>query len=185
MTAAAAAVSKQLGRGRETVRRWVVQADVDADRHDRGRRRPAPTPQRPPGRPPARVVAESRQWGHRRQSIRSARSSSPRHASRADRQRFRRCGPDGSPRSDAAGLSAEKFPCAAFPEVGHTVPQAAVVAPVCGRVPRRRRAARPWGSRSGTSRTTLSSATWTGRSTFRDHGTLGTPNPPLGLSCRW
>jgi len=45
VTAAAASVSKQLGRGRETVRRWVVQVDVDAGRHDRGRRRPAPTPQ--------------------------------------------------------------------------------------------------------------------------------------------
>jgi transposase len=29
-TAAAAAVAKQLGLGRETVRRWVVQAEVDA-----------------------------------------------------------------------------------------------------------------------------------------------------------
>ncbi len=29
MTAAATAVAKQLGLGRETVRRWVVQADVD------------------------------------------------------------------------------------------------------------------------------------------------------------
>ena len=29
-TAAAAAVARQLGLGRETVRRWVVQADVDA-----------------------------------------------------------------------------------------------------------------------------------------------------------
>lgn len=30
MTAAAAAVAKQLGLGRETVRRWVVDAEVDA-----------------------------------------------------------------------------------------------------------------------------------------------------------
>jgi len=30
VTAAAEAVSKQLGLGRETVRRWMVQADVDA-----------------------------------------------------------------------------------------------------------------------------------------------------------
>ena len=30
MTAAALAVAKQLGLGRETVRRWVVQAEVDA-----------------------------------------------------------------------------------------------------------------------------------------------------------
>ena len=30
VTAAAQAVAKQLGLGRETVRRWVVQADVDA-----------------------------------------------------------------------------------------------------------------------------------------------------------
>ena len=30
MTAAAAAVAKQLSLGRETVRRWVVQAEVDA-----------------------------------------------------------------------------------------------------------------------------------------------------------
>ncbi len=29
VTAAALAVSKQLGLGRETVRRWVVQADID------------------------------------------------------------------------------------------------------------------------------------------------------------
>ncbi len=34
LTAAADAVSKQLGLGRETVRRWVVQADVDAGRRD-------------------------------------------------------------------------------------------------------------------------------------------------------
>lgn len=34
MTAAAEAVSKQLGLGRETVRRWMVQADVDAGRRD-------------------------------------------------------------------------------------------------------------------------------------------------------
>ncbi len=34
VTAAAEAVSKQLGLGRETVRRWVVQADVDAGRRD-------------------------------------------------------------------------------------------------------------------------------------------------------
>ncbi len=32
LTAAAEAVSKQLGLGRETVRRWVVQADVDTGR---------------------------------------------------------------------------------------------------------------------------------------------------------
>ena len=31
---AAEAVSRQLGLGRETVRRWVVQADVDAGRRD-------------------------------------------------------------------------------------------------------------------------------------------------------
>lgn len=30
VTAAAQAVAKQLGLGRETVRRWVVQADIDA-----------------------------------------------------------------------------------------------------------------------------------------------------------
>jgi len=34
LTAAAEAVSKQLGLGRETVRRWVVQADVDAGRRE-------------------------------------------------------------------------------------------------------------------------------------------------------
>jgi len=34
VTAAAEAVSKQLGLGRETVRRWVVQVDVDAGRRD-------------------------------------------------------------------------------------------------------------------------------------------------------
>jgi transposase len=34
VTAAAEAVSKQLGLGRETVRRWMVQADVDAGRRD-------------------------------------------------------------------------------------------------------------------------------------------------------
>jgi transposase-like protein len=34
VTAAAEAVAKQLGLGRETVRRWVVQADVDAGRRD-------------------------------------------------------------------------------------------------------------------------------------------------------
>ncbi len=34
LTAAAEAVSKQLGLGRETVRSWVVQADVDAGRRD-------------------------------------------------------------------------------------------------------------------------------------------------------
>ncbi len=32
LTAAAEAASKQLGLGRETVRRWVVQADVDTGR---------------------------------------------------------------------------------------------------------------------------------------------------------
>lgn len=31
VTAAAAAVAKQLGLGRETVRRWVVDAEVDAE----------------------------------------------------------------------------------------------------------------------------------------------------------
>ena len=30
MTAASQAVAKQLGLGRETVRRWVVQAEIDA-----------------------------------------------------------------------------------------------------------------------------------------------------------
>ncbi len=34
VTAAAEAVSKQLGLGRETVRRWVMQADVDAGRRN-------------------------------------------------------------------------------------------------------------------------------------------------------
>jgi len=34
VTAAAEAVSKQLGLGRETVRGWGVQADVDAGRRD-------------------------------------------------------------------------------------------------------------------------------------------------------
>ncbi len=34
MTAAAEAVSRQLGLGRETVRGWVVQADVDAGCRD-------------------------------------------------------------------------------------------------------------------------------------------------------
>ncbi len=34
VTAAAEAVSKQLGLGRETVRRWMVQADVDAGGRD-------------------------------------------------------------------------------------------------------------------------------------------------------
>jgi transposase len=34
LTAAAEAVSKQLGLGRETVRRWVVQGDVDAGRRE-------------------------------------------------------------------------------------------------------------------------------------------------------
>ena len=33
-TAAAAAVAKQLGLGRETVRRWAVQAEVDAGTRD-------------------------------------------------------------------------------------------------------------------------------------------------------
>ena len=33
-TAAAQAVGKQLGLGQETVRRWVVQAEVDAGRRD-------------------------------------------------------------------------------------------------------------------------------------------------------
>ena len=33
-TAAAEAVGKQLGLGRETVRRWVVQAEVDAGRRE-------------------------------------------------------------------------------------------------------------------------------------------------------
>ena len=40
LTAAAQAVAKQLGLGRETVRRWVVQADIAAGRaaggHHRG-----------------------------------------------------------------------------------------------------------------------------------------------------
>lgn len=34
VTAAAEAVAKQLGLGRETVRRWVVQAEVDGGRRD-------------------------------------------------------------------------------------------------------------------------------------------------------
>ncbi len=34
VTAAAEAVAKQLGLGRETVRRWAAQADVDAGRRD-------------------------------------------------------------------------------------------------------------------------------------------------------
>jgi transposase len=34
LTAAAEAVAKQLGLGRETVRRWVVQAEVDAGRRE-------------------------------------------------------------------------------------------------------------------------------------------------------
>lgn len=34
VTAAAEAVSKQLGLGRETVRRWVVQAEVDSGRRE-------------------------------------------------------------------------------------------------------------------------------------------------------
>jgi transposase-like protein len=34
LTAAAEAVSKQLGLGRETVRRWVVQGDVDVGRRE-------------------------------------------------------------------------------------------------------------------------------------------------------
>lgn len=34
VTAAATAVAKQLGLGRETVRRWVVQADVDDGHRD-------------------------------------------------------------------------------------------------------------------------------------------------------
>ncbi len=37
MTAAAEAVSKQLGLRRETVRGWGVQADVDAGRRDGSR----------------------------------------------------------------------------------------------------------------------------------------------------
>ena len=32
LTAASAAVARQLGLGRETVRRWVVQADIDGGR---------------------------------------------------------------------------------------------------------------------------------------------------------
>jgi len=34
VTAATVAVARQLGVGRETVRRWVVQAEVDAGRRD-------------------------------------------------------------------------------------------------------------------------------------------------------
>ena len=34
LTAASAAVAKQLGVGKESVRRWVLQADVDAGRRD-------------------------------------------------------------------------------------------------------------------------------------------------------
>ncbi|MGN6330047.1 MAG: transposase, partial [Motilibacteraceae bacterium] len=34
VTAAAEAVAKQLGLGRETVRRWVVQAEVDSGRRE-------------------------------------------------------------------------------------------------------------------------------------------------------
>ncbi len=34
LTAAAAAVAKQLGVGQESVRRWVIQADVDAGGRD-------------------------------------------------------------------------------------------------------------------------------------------------------
>jgi len=34
LTAASAAVAKQLGVGKESVRRWVLQADIDAERRD-------------------------------------------------------------------------------------------------------------------------------------------------------
>jgi transposase len=34
LTAASAAVGAQLGMGRETIRRWVTQADIDAGRRD-------------------------------------------------------------------------------------------------------------------------------------------------------
>jgi transposase len=62
-TAAAQALAKQLGRGRETVRRWMVQAEVD----DRGR----------PGSARARSSAEGRSTG----SARTSRSCVPQRLS--------------------------------------------------------------------------------------------------------